>query len=532
MKQVLIVLLFLQTALFAHDVDVTVSRKVVGINESLSVDFSTEHKIRGNPDFSPIEADFEILSTSQGSATSIVNGSVTSKSSWHLELLPKREGKLDIPAIQFGKFLSEPVAIEVSAALQSSAKENQLYVEAEVRPAENVFEQSQLIYTLRLYYSVNIAQATLGEPKVNDPDALIEKLGDDIQYEQMQNGKKTTVVERKYAVFPQKSGELIFSPVVLEANVIAGRSNSFFNVQTRFKRISSNEVRVNVKPIPAPFHKHDWLAANGVTLKDEWSADPEKIALGEPITWTLTLTAESALASLLPPPAIQLGPEFKQYEDKPVLTNTPNEKGFTAVRQTKIALIANKAGTFTLPEISIKWWDLAENKVRVAKIPSRKLTVLPAALQESLLAGTTVSAVQTEVIPVWAWALIGLNGIWIAALAFWLVKRIPAKENVKSRLKKACLANNAKEAESALLAWALSTNLQKPPLSLISLKRHVSQEMQQPIDDLYSALYGKKNSWEGEALYQAFIAFKPKKETATMKPKEQLLKELYPLSKG
>ncbi|MCE5294818.1 MAG: BatD family protein, partial [Chlamydiales bacterium] len=504
----LIFVIFLHSFAMASEVEVQLSQNVVSLNESISVDFTITHKIRKQPDFSAIEADFEILTSSQSSQTSIVNQSVSQKSIWHLELMPKREGTLVIPPIQFGKIQSKPVSIEVSAPLPNSSQDNQLYVEAEVTPMDGAFQQSQLIYTIRLCYSVNIAQASLSEVKVNDPDAQIEKLGDDIHYERIENAKKISIVERKYAVFTERSGEIIFSPVVLEAHIVSG-TNSFFNAQTRFKKVFSNEVRLTVKPIPAPFQKNDWLAAYDVTLDEEWSENPEKITVGEPITWTLTLKAEGSLASLLPDVSIPASAAYKQYPDKPVLTNTPSTKGNTAKRQSKIALIANKAGTLTLPEITIKWWDLAQNKVRVATVPARTLTV-GNAVSNAPIANTTPVTV-TEVIPTWAWVLISLNSIWLAGLGIWLYKKTRSKDSsIQAHLKKACFANQAKEAETALLAYSHA-------LSLISLKPHVSPEMQEAIDDLYQALYGKKNSWDGQMLWSAFSTFKPAKAKPTKK---------------
>lgn len=540
-------LLLFNAVVFAEDVSVNVSRREVGANESFTVEFSSGQKMNEQPDFAPLENDFDILSNSQGYHTSIINGVISQKASWQLELVPKHEGKLVIPPIQFGKSSSQPVVIEVTPA-KSGGQKDSLYLEAEVSPKEGAYEQSQLIYTLRLCSTLNISQGAISEVTVNDPDAMIEKLGKDIQYEKTQkNGSRVTVLERKYAVFPQRAGELIFSPVIFEGRIMIG--TNFFNAQTQFKRVSSNEVKVEVKPIPSPFQKHNWLAAENVTLVEAWSADPSKITLGEPITWTLTLTADGCLGSQIPAIPILLPKELKQYEDKPEISNKPKENGNIGVRETKIALIATKPGTLELPEITVKWWDVKADKIKEAKLPARTITVeagqvaLNTVLDEQTAAvshedaqSLQESSVQSQLLPVWAWCLIGLNAIWIIGLAFFAFKKLNLKSSrkhdsagqIRSQLKKACQIHDAKLAEASLLSWAGLISIEGKPQTLMGLKPHVSKELQEAIDELNQALYGRKSGWEGESLWQAFAAFKlPKKAHSNKKAEEPILKKLY-----
>ena len=53
----------------------------------------------GNPDFSVLQNDFEILGQSTFSQTQSHNGKIIQNLSWRLQLLPKRMGQLIIPAM-------------------------------------------------------------------------------------------------------------------------------------------------------------------------------------------------------------------------------------------------------------------------------------------------------------------------------------------------------------------------------------------------------------------------------------------------
>lgn len=544
MKKALLIFIFFSVAclISAEDITVSVSRKTIGINESFSIEFSSEDVINGQPDFSPLQKDFKILSNSQSHNRSIINGHVKQSVSWVLELFPKHEGQLVIPSISFGKSSSTPVAIEISS-VNTAEPDETLFLESEVYPKKSVYEQTQFIFTVRLFRSVNLAQGTLSDIQVSDPDAIIERLGNDVEYEHYhQNGRRYIVLERKYAILPQHPGELMISPVVFEGKVVTG-GNSFFNVQTQYKRAVSNQETVEVKPIPYPFQKHNWLGANDVKLTEEWSADPSLLTLGEPITWTLTLSADGCMGNNLPPISFNLPSEFKQYADKPLIENNTKGNGVIGTRQTKIALIASKTGTIALPEIVVQWWDLKNETLRETKLPARTVQVEAAqvAMNDSMVqenASAEIilpSAVASSTLPIWAWGLIGMNAIWMVGLGYLVIRKINFKfsrpdslKGLKSQLKIACNANDAKQAEVHLLAWAALVFPERKVHSIMELKDCVSEELKGAIDVLYRSLYGNRLKWQGDSLWQAFASFKVNKGSKRKAGKnDKILKELY-----
>jgi hypothetical protein len=553
-KKIFLLVLFISslmsTVFAANEIDVKVSKTKIGINESLSVVFSSQQKINGQPDFTPLEADFEILSNSQSHQTTMINGKFNQEIKWSLVLMPKHEGELILPPISFGNLSSSPITIEVTQA-QSSKKDESLFLETELSPSDAIYVQTQLVYTIRLYTSVNLSQATLSELKVNDPDTIIEKLGSDTEYEHHHaNGKRYHVFERKYLVFPQHPGELIFSPIVFSGQVLL-RRNSFFDYQTEYTRASSDQIKVDVKPIPAPFHSNNWFAAQDVILKEEWSADPNAITLGEPITWTLTLIAEGCLGNHIPNISLTLPSDLKHYFDKPQVENQSTPNGNRGTKQIKVAVIATKPGEIILPAINIDWWDLKTNQVRQAQLPERIIQVqggpiamntlqidqlsLPTPIQEGNPQKSEENTKSYQDLPLWAWSLIGLNAVWLVLLVAFLAKKrvsSPSKESdslrqIKQKLKTACQANDSKQAETFLLAWAKQFFPQQKPLNIAGIKQYVSEEFQQAIEELYQALYGQKSDWQGDSLWKAVVNFRPQ-ISSKMKNQPELLRELYP----
>jgi hypothetical protein len=213
-------------SIFAADINVSVDRNPVSLDESFQIIFTATEPPDGEPDFSPLEQDFSILSQSNSSSSSWINGKSSKTVQWTLSVMAKQAGSLVIPPVKFGNDVSQSSTILVTENTPNKAvnTDEDLFLEVDATP-ENPYIQSQVIYTLRLYTRVDIQQARLNEPEL--ADAVIEKLGDDSSYNTQVNGVNYSVTERKYAIFPQKSGQLTIKPLILTAEVLSGSRPQF-----------------------------------------------------------------------------------------------------------------------------------------------------------------------------------------------------------------------------------------------------------------------------------------------------------------
>lgn len=519
----------------AAEISVSVSRDVVKMNESIQVVFKSDQKIRSQPDFSPLEQDFQILAQNQGSSTRIINGHVENEHSWTLTLMSKKEGLVTIPSLRFGTFQSEPLTLHVTEAT-APVKGDPLFFEVEITPSGQIYEQSQLIYTMRFFRAVNLYNGRITDLNLSDSDAIVEKLGEDKEYDQMAGGIKYLVLERKYAVFPQHAGELTFAPIIFEGQIVTS-GRSVFNMQTQHTQLSSDPLKISVLPIPPPFTRQNWLAASQVKLVDEWSGDITKVKAGEPITRTVTIMADGCLASQIPGVNIPVPENLKQYPDKPQTFNQLAGSTYTGIKQIKIALISSEPGSITLPEIQVSWWDTKANKPRVSSLPELQLQVIddaPAQIADA----QPVQPVVAQPLPLWAWILIGSNGVWLVGIAAWLLKnrkprarkvvlsKEPTLSQIKQSLMQACKENSPKSAELALLAWSKIVYTVERPLNLAALMECVSGDLKDEIEDLIESLYSAHHLWNGKELWEAFNSFKPTK-IRNIEEKNMVLKDLY-----
>jgi hypothetical protein len=555
----LLVLLNLVSPVFAAQIGVSFDRNPVGLDESFQLTFTADDTPDNDPDFTPLEQDFEILGQTQSSNSSWVNGQSSKTVQWILSVMAKHPGNLVVPEVKFGKDASAPANILVTQISGNKAVDidSDLFLEVEATP-ENPYVQSQVLYTVRLYRRVEIAQAALNEPELGD--AVIEKLGDDSNYNTQINGVNYLVTQRKYAIFPQKSGVVTIKPVLLTAEVAVNSNrpsfNGFFNSRmTKTKKVSSKSIALDVKPAPAMFTGQHWLSAQQLVLKEEWSGDNQQMKVGEPLTRTLSLLAKGTTVGQLPElNSGKMNDQLKTYPDQPIKQEQKTPEGIIAFREEKIAIIPSKSGVYKLPAIEIPWFNTQIQKMEVARIPETTITAIDAAGGKEQIAPvvsvtpvtepsqkiTEIPLIQSQQTNIWLWVAIFLALGWLATLVYFLIKRTTKKPVIEKneteirlqdcvkRLKNACADNDPIAAKDALLVWGQHKFSNVFALNLGAIAELSDARLRDEVLYLNQVLYGKDaDQWQGKKLFQAFIENKAREKTTV--PVDDKLEPLYRL---
>lgn len=512
----------------------TLDRNPVNLDESFRITFTATDAPDDEPDFTPLEQDFTILNQSQSDNSSWINGQVSRNIQWTLNVMAKNAGTLIVPAIHFGNSASRAITVKVIDTPDNNdpAAGDDLFLDASV-DTDKPYLQAQVIYTLRLYTRVDIAQARLSEPELDD--AVIEKLGNDNSFNTQIDGVGYSVTERKYAIFPQKSGRYTLAPLVLTAEVLnqGGRPlfDGFFNSpMARTRSIKSKAITLQVQPAPAAFTAPHWLPAEHMQLTQAWSGDVNAMTAGEPLTRTIKLQAKGATVGQLPELGVTaISEPLRAYPDQPVLQEQKNADGLSGYREEKIALLASKPGRYTLPEISVPWFDTRRQKMTIARIPETVITVMaapgapatapqpaPAPTQSTPIAQPARLSQPTT--GYWPWLALTFALAWLATLGYFWAKRPrstekspadrsdePPQPNLNdaiNRLKKACAANDANAAKQALLDWG---QIQGLPPGLAAIAEHCEARLRDEMLLLNQTLYSKETGpWNGKRLLQVF----------------------------
>lgn len=234
---------------------------------------------------------------------------------------------------------------------------------------------------------------------------------------------------------------------------------------------------------------------------------------------------------------------FKTYPDKPEVQTEEQNGRLTGSSRQKTAFIAVSPGTYTLPQVSLPWWDLKEEKVQVATLPARTISILPGDTQAAPAAVQPEPQQPTPAPPVpsagtgdgppppapapnpghrlpWAYLALTLGAGWLCTLLLWQRERRQSRRTTAAsspgRKKEqaaptaelrraflaACKANDAGRARSTLLQWTTALWSDNPPRGLSELAgRLADREAAAEIARLDRCLFtDNPPPWDGSKL--------------------------------
>lgn len=563
----ILALLCISMAAQALEINARLDSNEVGVGDSVSLTVTVDEDTNGeSPDFSPLMQNFELLSTSSQSTKNIINGRYSSTSSWVLTLIPKQRGYIAVPPISYRNASTKPLKLHVVKRNTTMQGANDfLFLDASV-DLQQAYVQQQIIYTLRIFRAdIQIFDHTYTPPNIKN--GVMEQLGEQRNYQTNINGQMFNVIELRYALFPQKSGELTVPGAEFTGTIFRSRSRTlhFDPINGKQIRRAAPDIKIQIKPKPAAYPKDKpWLPARSLQLQQSWSPDTDSISIGNPITRTITLTAEGLLSSVLPEIPADSKDGVRIYSEEADSRSTASDTGVTSVREESQAIIASKSGQVSLPAVEVTWWDVDEEKVKVATLPSREISISGSGRQQQTDAAPTLNTAPPPnpmatsvagtagegVNRTWLWMSLLFGILWLITLAIviWLLlKRRQDKEQpsrsisghtTKRRpeaamegLKKACQNNQPDAARTHLLPVFQHYYQDR---SLSSLDRIAalsgSDALIKELKNLDKLLYSREKDntreWQGAPLWEAVQdTLKQERKQAPKTP----LAPLYPI---
>lgn len=414
------------------------------------------------PDLSALNQDFDVLGTSQNRSLSIVNGVRSAQFTIGVALRPKHAGTLIIPALTVDGAQTAALTLQVSQPDPNAAESGQqdVFLEAQIQPAQAYVGQ-QLSYVVKLYYAVDIG-GSMDAPQI--AGAQVTQVGNDLKYMTQRGGRQYQVLERRYAVVPQRPGHLVIPAQRFDGQVSDPNDpDSFFGASTPLSASApALAVEVQAAP-PLDAGTTAWLPARQLSLTlDGLPSSTTSLRVGQPLNVTMTLQATGLPADALPALSLATLDGATVYPDKPVSNTGADGPWLVGQRQQKFAIVPDRAGTLTLPATTLSWWNVLTNHAEVAQIPARTLTVLPAIGASSAASGTSDPAAASGGVAaphtgtqqnahhfLWRWVALGSAGLWLLSILAWLWWRRRSKvvaTSVKPTSKKPVSSRQCKEA--------------------------------------------------------------------------------------
>ena len=361
----------------AQDLEVSVDRAELARGETLTYTIRIYEQRQGMQlDLTPLTEDFDVLGTRTSSQVRSINGQVESWTDYIVTLFPLTEGELTIPPIEINNLQTEPILISVvNEGPRSNQDNDELFLEIEVNK-EALYVQEQLLFTIKLYYTINgIRNPQFTELEMED--TVIQLIGSPNQYEQIIEGVRYGVYEKRYVIFPQRSGPLEIPDILFRGEVTDGSSNFVFrNLNTRRVTAFIEGITISVNERPVAAQEFDnWLPVTNLSISEEWSTDLENLSVGDSITRTITLTADGLDGAVLPPFSPETLDGINVYQDPASIERTYVDGSIVGTRVESSTLVPVIAGTIEIPEIVIPWWDVSSDELKEAVITAKSIQV-------------------------------------------------------------------------------------------------------------------------------------------------------------
>lgn len=395
-------LLSVNAQIFAATLSSRIDRNPIKLNQTLTLIVQYDDQLNSSDlDLSGLTDDFEILANvpSSNNSVSIINGQTTRQNTttWRITLAAKKQGNLQIPSFNINGATSAPIDVQVlNLTEEELATPQPIEVNLTIEDADNLSIKpgEQIIMNVELSAAANVGNLRGEELLIDGVD--IEPLGQQ-NGQRLENGVARQVAVWRYAIFPTKSGQIDI-PIQTFTGSIGGRSSFFDSFISGGQQVGGRSVAqtINVDAQPSTNGK-TWFPANNVEITSSWSGNINQVRVGEPVTRTITITADGQRANAIPPLNTSTQNNYKSYKDQPQLNTSTSQSGVIGVRTESEAIVPSASGELILAEQRISWWDNQTEQWQEAILPEETLTVLASVGGSPTLQNTQNSDLKPDV---------------------------------------------------------------------------------------------------------------------------------------
>ncbi|WP_413701663.1 hypothetical protein ACLKMH_08850 [Psychromonas sp. KJ10-10] len=170
----------------------------------------------------------------------------------------------------------------------------------------------------------------------------------------------------------------------IDSPLLTGTVQQLVAVSERQNRVISKPINIRgerlnieVKGIPEDY-QGQWIVSEDLRLIEDNDLTAQSYKVGEPITRSITLQIASMEKDKLPNIKLNYPASLRFYPDQDQLQEGQANNLNYGVRIIRHAIIADKVGTLTLPEIKLDWFNSQTNQQETAILPEQQLTIIVA----------------------------------------------------------------------------------------------------------------------------------------------------------
>ncbi|MCJ7624050.1 MAG: BatD family protein, partial [Anaerolineaceae bacterium] len=303
---------------------------------------------------------FNVVGSSTSSQISIINGEISTQTTYYYLLQPYQTGEVVIEPVTLAiggqTYQSDPITIQVTEGVSTPPQITQdetnapdglsgqdFYVEADVDNLTPYMGES-VIYTFRFYQSTNLYNQPFYAPPSFTRFWSEEQAGQS-QYTTEINSRAYRVTELTTILFPTSSGPTTIEPATL---TIRG------SILDPDKNLVTDPIRLEVRPLPVEAPDGFNGAVGQFSIAAQMDVTEGKV--NEPITLTVTISGSGNIHNLPDPTWVEI-PAWRSFESQATINAAIESDGVTGSRIYERLLVPGEAADFTIPAVDYIFFD-------------------------------------------------------------------------------------------------------------------------------------------------------------------------------
>lgn len=366
--------LFLSTSTYAK-ITAKFTPNPVKQGDAVELVLSSDKSFSGVPNIDILQKDFVIGGQQSRHSAQWVNGKGQDIHQLIYTLFPNKSGDIVVQGLKIGNKTIPNLTLGVRPDAKYETR-GTIDVSVECQNT-SVYPAQKMLCVVFLDDSVGLVDGEIIPPKSDQ--GTWEQILPPLPITSNKSGVNR--YQSTFAFTPKDSGVLHVSPFIFQgsARLKTGERHatgimdfmlmSLQSSATQPVGAQSKPFTITVKEKPAHY-KGWWLPSSRVTLTETYQL-PQNLAIGEPITRTVTLTAQDVMADNLPVPEAPSVDRLKVYANPPERHDTPDGGQVTVT----MTFVPTQDGEVTLPAIQVPWFDTVHEKTEYAIVPERQIFV-------------------------------------------------------------------------------------------------------------------------------------------------------------
>ncbi len=288
-------------AAFGAKVSGALSSSTASVGETIEFEIVVSSSERALRPELPLIDGLEVAFAGGGQRSTMIfggaNSSVETTYTFTFNLVPKREGKFTIPALEVrvgGQVLrTQPVTLTVAPPEEMKEAGDLAFGKISV-PKKTLFLGETAPMEVRLYLDANADWGNLSLPSLSGDGFTMRPFAKPSQRDTVLSGKRYHLLTFSTVITPGRAGKVSVGPVPVNLAVSKPdpRRVDFLGRPMmgpgREMTVTAPAVEIEVKPLPVAGRPKDFSGAVG-KFEFEASGTPHRVKVGEPVSMKLTI---------------------------------------------------------------------------------------------------------------------------------------------------------------------------------------------------------------------------------------------------